>query len=219
MRVFRSLVLLSSFVVLSGCGGGSDDVGTKPKGKAPATTSPDKGPSTVVAEDKEEQVATPQTKDPANTANLETESNDEAIAKASDSSLEKALAKIRKCVEDGDEILNLNDLQLKALPSQIGSLPNLTELELRNNKLTSLPPEIGKLAKLELLDLYGNKLTGLPPEIGELKNLNLLCLRSNQLTDCRLRLAISRGSRTCIFMTTTSPRCPQKLATSRISMS
>ena len=72
---------------------------------------------------------------------------------------------------------------LTSLPTEIGRLTNLRNLELNGNKLTNLPTEIGWLTNLTNLDLYGNKLTNLPTEIGWLTNLTNLDLSNNHLTN------------------------------------
>jgi Leucine-rich repeat (LRR) protein len=77
--------------------------------------------------------------------------------------------------------LNLSDLELTALPSVIGLLPNITELYLSDNKLKVLPPEIGQLTALQRLSLDNNELEALPPEIGRLTALVNLGLENNNL--------------------------------------
>jgi len=88
-------------------------------------------------------------------------------------------------VEDTDSLPNLPYSGLTgSIPSEIGNLTNLTELNLYGNQLTgSIPSEIGNLTNLTELNLYGNQLTGsIPPEIGNLTNLTYMNLGSNQLT-------------------------------------
>ncbi|HHH75478.1 MAG TPA: leucine-rich repeat domain-containing protein, partial [Phycisphaerae bacterium] len=60
---------------------------------------------------------------------------------------------------------------LESLPTEIGNLTNLRELNLAFNRLTSLPPSIGKLANLEHLHVGLNRLESLPSEIANLKRL------------------------------------------------
>lgn len=62
------------------------------------------------------------------------------------------------------------------IPSEIGSFPNLEELELWENELSGpIPPEIGSLTNLRHLILDNNGFEGtLPGEIGNLTNLELL---------------------------------------------
>ncbi len=88
-------------------------------------------------------------------------------------------------------LFNLEDLDLDnndltgSIPSELGNLSNLREdLELSNNRLTgTIPSELGNLSNLEDLYLQSNKLTGsIPTELGNLSNLNRLRLNENQLT-------------------------------------
>ena len=88
------------------------------------------------------------------------------------------------------DLTNLQELDLGSneltglLPSELGNLANLQQLDLGSNELTGpLPPELGELAELQELDLFHNQLTGsLPPELGKLVNLQKLDLASNHLT-------------------------------------
>lgn len=80
------------------------------------------------------------------------------------------------------ETLSLNSALLESLPLEIGNLTNLLELSLADNRLTTLPPEIGNLTNLEALWLSFNSLTELPLEIGQLRNLRFLMLYENDLT-------------------------------------
>ena len=70
------------------------------------------------------------------------------------------------------------------VPVELGSLANLTSLNLGGNQLTGpIPPELGNLANLTELDLGGNELTGhIPAELGNLANLTELALYSNNLS-------------------------------------
>ena len=67
---------------------------------------------------------------------------------------------------------------------QIGTLTNLTHLDLSFNQLTgSIPHQIGSLTKLTHLDLSFNELTGsIPHQIGSLTKLTRLDLSFNLLT-------------------------------------
>jgi len=81
--------------------------------------------------------------------------------------------------------LDLGGNQLSgSIPPELGSLSNLTFLYLSNNQLSgSIPPELGSLSNLTDLDLGGNQLSGsIPPELGSLSNLLYLSLRNNQLS-------------------------------------
>ena len=71
-----------------------------------------------------------------------------------------------------------------SLPPELGSLANLTVLDLGRNSLSGpIPPELGDLANLTDLYLHRNKLSGpLPPELGRLANLRRLYLNNNGLS-------------------------------------
>ena len=72
--------------------------------------------------------------------------------------------------------------QLTSLPSEIGQLTSLKQLDLHDNQLTSLPAEIGQLTSLKWLHLSYNQLTSLPAEVGQLASLTELGLSYNPLT-------------------------------------
>ncbi|MFX0116496.1 MAG: leucine-rich repeat domain-containing protein [Candidatus Hodarchaeota archaeon] len=76
--------------------------------------------------------------------------------------------------------LDLTGNQLKTLPETFGALTNLKKLYLSNNKLTSLPKSFGLLS-IQVLNLSNNQLEALPQEITNLKNLQVLNLNNNQL--------------------------------------
>lgn len=81
------------------------------------------------------------------------------------------------------EKLYLNQNKLQWLPSDIGSLRNLTVLDLSQNNLTELPAEIGMLTNLKTLMLVDNHLDHLPVEIGYLYQLETLAIDGNPLND------------------------------------
>ena len=70
--------------------------------------------------------------------------------------------------------------EIISLPADIKNLKNLTTIALCGKYSTSLPSEITELKNLTTLFL-GNRLKSLPPEIGELKKLTTLFLGSNRL--------------------------------------
>ena len=82
-------------------------------------------------------------------------------------------------------LLNLRNNELSgSIRVELGNLSNLTELYLDSNNLTgSIPPELGNLANLTLLYLFNNGLTGpIPAELGDLPSLLELYLADNNLT-------------------------------------
>ncbi len=81
--------------------------------------------------------------------------------------------------------LVLNDNQLTGMiPVTLSNLVNLNTLFLPRNQLSgTIPAELGNLANLEVLSFSGNQLTGtIPVELSNLVNLNHLYLPKNQLT-------------------------------------
>jgi hypothetical protein len=87
-----------------------------------------------------------------------------------------ARERIAEAAATGASRLDLSDLGLTRLPTEIGQLTALQQLHLGNNWLTTLPPEIGQLTALRQLYLGNNELTTLPPEIGQLAALQELDL-------------------------------------------
>ena len=69
------------------------------------------------------------------------------------------------------------------IPSVLGRLTMLTDLNLSTNELTGeIPDELGNLRNLRVLNLRSNELTGeIPDELGNLRNLKVLNLHSNNL--------------------------------------
>ena len=81
--------------------------------------------------------------------------------------------------------LSLNENQLWGnIPSELGGLSGLTGLWLHENQLTGeIPSELGNLSSLTNLDFWGNKLSGeIPPELGRLSGLTVISLSRNELT-------------------------------------
>ncbi|HEX2582552.1 MAG TPA: leucine-rich repeat domain-containing protein [Chlamydiales bacterium] len=86
------------------------------------------------------------------------------------------------------ESLDLSNLQLTKLPSEIGLFVHLKELKLQFNKLQSLPPEIGNLCSLTTLNLAFNQIRALPPEISNLRSLTTLSLFYNPIETFPLQI-------------------------------
>ena len=72
------------------------------------------------------------------------------------------------------------------IPAELGSLSNLTELDLYDNNLSGeIPAELGSLSNLTRLELGNNELSGeIPAELGSLSNLVSLRLSNNELSGC-----------------------------------
>ena len=79
------------------------------------------------------------------------------------------------------EGLTLYALQLTSIPNNIGSLNNLTYLNLHFNQITNIPETIGELTQLTEIYLENNLFGTLPESIGNLTNLITLNINENQL--------------------------------------
>ena len=75
-----------------------------------------------------------------------------------------------------------NNLQ-EELPSEIGQLTNLEQLDLSGNQFLDLPSGIGQIANRKELWLNHNQLVALPPELGQLTKRQILHLSNNQLIE------------------------------------
>jgi Leucine-rich repeat (LRR) protein len=78
--------------------------------------------------------------------------------------------------------LQLKNLGLKEIPKEIGSLTNLTELDLGYNSFTEFPLGVFKLTKLTHLYLDGSKITSLPRELSGLFHLTTIWLTDEKQT-------------------------------------
>ncbi len=80
------------------------------------------------------------------------------------------------------EDLNIDiRLSLTELPSGVGNLTELRELDVNTNLLGKLPNEIGRLRKIQILSLSYNELKRIPYSIGNLTKLEQLRLDNNKL--------------------------------------
>lgn len=75
--------------------------------------------------------------------------------------------------------LNVDRNSLAAIPNEFGNLTNLGVLSLRDNKLVRLPAEIGNCLALHVLDVSGNRLQHLPYSLVNLQ-LKAVWLSENQ---------------------------------------
>jgi Leucine-rich repeat (LRR) protein len=110
--------------------------------------------------------------------------------------------------------LQLNDMGLTEVPSELFRMKNLKILNLAHNNLCSLPSEIAHLTTLERLyvrllkgldrdlteshvvfQVARNQLTSLPPELGLLTNLKELYVRHSRLIDRDLTRHLLSGRR------------------------
>lgn len=81
------------------------------------------------------------------------------------------------------DCLRLSLNHLSDLPTQLGHLTNLSSLYLDHNQFISIPSSIGMMADLRILNLSNNQITRVSPVIGQLLNLQSLKLSCNQISD------------------------------------
>lgn len=90
--------------------------------------------------------------------------------------------------------MHLGNNQLKEITFEdVDNIPNVTTLDLRDNKIASIPDEIVNLQSLERLDLTNNDLSTLPYTIGTLPHLKSLLVEGNPMKSIR-RDIIQRGT-------------------------
>lgn len=77
---------------------------------------------------------------------------------------------------------------LTELPSEIGLLSNLRELNVGDNSIVKIPPSIGKLANLRKFQAWNNELSILPAELGDCKSLAEIDVSFNRITDFSITL-------------------------------
>jgi Leucine-rich repeat (LRR) protein len=88
--------------------------------------------------------------------------------------------RIENCRLSGSETLDLSNMYIKELPTEIESLKNLADLDVSYNKLESLPDWIEKLHSLKKLNLRENKLKIIPEWLGSLTSLEELDISWNK---------------------------------------
>jgi hypothetical protein len=89
----------------------------------------------------------------------------------------EACEAILACAQSDAESLRLRNLS--SLPSGLGTLEHLRELDLSFNPIGELPPDIVDLPNLRILNLDYCRLEALPDNIGRLGRLEQLQLKSN----------------------------------------
>ena len=106
---------------------------------------------------------------------------------------EIAIDTIRQAVDEGRERVDLSDLGLTRLPSEVRELKDLVVLtpsrtlqtslsmSLDSNLLRTFPSSLFQLRNLTVLNLSRNKLDSVPPDIYHLQNLSILSLAGNRI--------------------------------------
>jgi Leucine-rich repeat (LRR) protein len=78
--------------------------------------------------------------------------------------------------------LNLYNLGLRAIPSQISRFTGLQELNFERNQISVIPSSIGELQELEVLNFDDNQISEIPGSIVRCQKLSMLSLRGNPIT-------------------------------------
>jgi hypothetical protein len=109
---------------------------------------------------------------------------------------------IDKCAEERSDYLQLQALDLTALPPRALSLTHITRLNLSHNRLEQIPPEISQLSELVDLDISSNKLSGaaLPRCDTCAASTGRVCTVCNSQQILPLRLLISEEQYACTFL-------------------
>ena len=81
------------------------------------------------------------------------------------------------------QYLYLNDNQIVEIPDTIAKLLQLKRLHLNNNKIVEIPGEITQLSQLETLDFDNNKIVKIPDVINQLSQLKYLYLSDNKIVE------------------------------------
>lgn len=90
--------------------------------------------------------------------------------------------------------LYLNSNKLLYLPSSIGRLRQLVELDISVNQIKEFPVEIGMLVKLRELLAFHNLITTIPDEMGSLFELEMLGIDENPLRPDYMEMIKEEGT-------------------------
>ena len=94
------------------------------------------------------------------------------------------LSKLISC-----EKVTLGHHEMKNIPVEVFSIPNLSILEIENSAIKSIPKELGHLSKLEHLSITDCLIITLPKSVGRLQKLSELELRDNHIDHLPSELA------------------------------
>ena len=108
-----------------------------------------------------------------------------------------------------DDLLRLvvAEMELTALPADVGRLTGLTTFDAAHNRLRTVPAELGLLRALEILYLGDNELTAVPTGVRALRTLCYLGLDGNRLTSLPDWIGRSRRPSSSYACNTTRSPC------------
>jgi hypothetical protein len=90
--------------------------------------------------------------------------------------------------------LYVNNNRLTVLPSAIGRLRSLVDLDISINEIREIPSEIGMLVGLKQFLAFDNQITDLPVEMGALYQLDILGIEGNPLREDYKSMVMEQGS-------------------------
>ncbi|MDR2303305.1 MAG: AAA family ATPase [Treponema sp.] len=99
-----------------------------------------------------------------------------------DAGLKEACRRIEQCMDLWETELDLSDLGLEEVPSELERGSFIAVLTLAHNRLQDLPPWFERFNVLQHLDLSNNRLAVLPRVICSIPQLKSLNLRGNELS-------------------------------------
>ena len=95
---------------------------------------------------------------------------------------QEVLERIEAARDAKDEMLDLDSLDLKEVPLEIGTMPVLKRFTVGfNGRLRQLPPQIAGLTSLEVLRASHTRLSTLPTSVGALRALRVLSISNARL--------------------------------------
>jgi internalin A len=104
------------------------------------------------------------------------------IRKPSSENLAAAKRRIDQCIRGKIQILNLENLGLREVPKEVGSMTWVTHLWLSNNSIFKVPEFIGQLSQLEVLSVSDNPIRFLPKSLSRLRKLHMLSITDGSLS-------------------------------------
>ena len=108
-------------------------------------------------------------------------------------------------------VVNEKNKKVKLLPSNIGSMSNLIELNIQNNEISSLPHSFYNLKKMNYLKLENNKIETISPLIGKLENLQTFDIGNNPLKSLPDELCNSKQLKFLVLENTKIKELPKCL--------
>lgn len=100
-----------------------------------------------------------------------------------------ARERIKDCLRQGLNILDLSSLSLSTLPDVLGRMHHIQYLSIANNKFSEIPRSLANLVNLREFNISNNVLKEVPDNIQEFKKLELFNAACNQIERVSKKLA------------------------------